>query len=189
MSSASLLVVTCLASAALFSTPGRAHAPTDQRGLGLEATCRVASGSNQTEFHIVLRNDSGADTAVVVGFGLGNGHAYFPVGVSVRSTTPAGEEKFSFSPVPPVWVGGRLDPWLVPLPTGATYSFSVPTTHFWNLESGIHRSARAHRPGCVGSAARHISGIRQEGMRLWKVWIGELASTSIKLPADCERGM
>lgn len=169
----------------MFSTPGRPQAQTDQRGLGLEATCRAASGSNQTEFHIVLRNDSGADTTVVVGFALGNGHAYFPVGVSVRSTTPAGEEKFSYSPVPPVRVGGRLDPWLVPLPTGATYSFSVPTTHFWNLESGyIDQRERTVR---VVLKARPVTSSAMEGMRLWKVWIGELASTPIKLPADCER--
>jgi hypothetical protein len=166
MSSASLLVVTCLAAAALFSTPGRARAQKDQRGLGLEATCRVAGGSNQTAFHIVLRNDSGADTTVVVGFALGNGLAYLPVGVSVRSTTPAGEEKFSYSPVPPVRVNGRVDPWLVPLPTGATYSFSVPTTHFWNLASGyLDQRERTIR---IVLDARPVTSVvsDMEGMRL-----------------------
>jgi hypothetical protein len=175
-----LMVAACLA--ASLSTPTPLDAQAGAIGVALSATCKRARDDKSTEFHIVLRNRDDADTAVVVGIVLGNGNAY-PVAMSVRSSMPTSEEKFSYSPVPPVPVGGRTDPWLVPLPSGATYSFSVPTTHFWNVQSGY----LDHRERIVQIVldSRITSTTDQ---RLWKVWTGELASAPMKVPDDCRSG-
>jgi hypothetical protein len=173
-----LMVATCIAAA--LSTQTLLHAQAAATGLALTVTCKGARDNKSTEFHIVLRNQGDGDTAVVVGIVLGNGNAY-PVAVSVRSST--GEEKFSYSPVPPVPVGGRTDPWLVPLPSGATYSFSIPTTHFWNVQSGYldHRDR-------ILQIVLNSRVTPTTDQRPWKVWTGELASAPMKVPDDCRSG-
>jgi hypothetical protein len=98
-----------------------AHAQTEAPRLVL-----ACSRSATSTFRLTMQNVGNTPTAVVIGSILGNDKKYVPEGLqfTLRRDGTADTDVDWFDPSV-AGVGGRIDPWLVPLPAGASYSIAV----------------------------------------------------------------
>src|SRR5206468_1371974 len=89
------------------------------------------SQTSELTFRFTLQNVSQAPTAVVIGAILGNDKKYLlqDLGLVVRR---GGVVDTLLEYVDPsvAGVAGRIDPWLVTLPPGSSYSITAPARHF-----------------------------------------------------------
>src|ERR1700722_1281696 len=104
-----------------FATVGlkaRAQIPTDQLLLTL-----ACEGPSDLTFRLILQNTSAVPTAAVIGTILANDKRYL-LGRVAFTVTRAGVADTAFDVFDPSvsTIAGRVDPWLIPLPAGASYS-------------------------------------------------------------------
>ena len=117
------LALSCLA----LALSGENPAPTggaDGRGgpnggLSLEIRADLRPG----RIGVSLVNAGGGDLLVRIGVMLGNGKTQFPGDLRIECRD-AGGRRFVLSSAP-AFVAGRMDPMLLPLPDGATYTLSL----------------------------------------------------------------
>ena len=123
-----------------------AHAQVGTDPLRITLACERASDFT---FRLTVHNVSTAPTVAVIGTILGNDKKYLLGSVRFTLTRPgAADTNFDYVDPTVAVVGGRIDPWLVPLPEGASYSvvISIPKG-FRDLFSHACWSARSsHDP-------------------------------------------
>lgn len=96
----SMVVILAVAAASAFNSPAIAIQPTVAASdMRLELSCHRGRQSRTLSLEVRLRNESGADTAVVLGLVLGNG-AHLSMALTVLSGKlgPSPEE-FRYSPL------------------------------------------------------------------------------------------
>jgi hypothetical protein len=133
-------------------------------------------------FGLTLQNTAATPTAAVIGTILANDRKYLPDQVDFTISRPgAADISFRyFDPSAPA-VAGRLDPWLIQLPPGASYSVRV----------SVPRSAREifATPGAirVRLTTRELGRVSTflQDLQFIHVWTGTLMSNSIAFPSDC----
>jgi hypothetical protein len=114
--------------------------PPDPVPIAIDAGCEVVVDRGVTAFTATLRNIGGADTAVMVGIALGNGGMYHPTDIALLvSTNNSESDEYVYMAGA---VNGRVDPWVVPLPQGASYELRIPS------ERVISRTASPNQTGC-----------------------------------------
>ena len=176
MRSRSLVFVTIAAFAA-FGVGAQAQTEIDP--LLLTLVCERAS---DLTFRLTLQNVSKAPTAAVIGAVLGIPKKYLPGRLRFTlSRVGAADTSFDYFDPTVILVGGRVDPWLVPLPTGASYSMvvSIPSgfRELFSAPSQVHVSLTTQEFG-------RLSGDVQ-GLRFTDVWVGTLTSAPIAFPNSC----
>ena len=154
-----------------------AHARTAPLRLAL--ACSRPAGS---PFRLTIQNIDNTPTAVVIGSVLGNDRKYLPRGLqfTLRRDGMADTEVDWFDPSV-AGVAGRIDPWLVPLPAGTSYSIGVlipeSLRHFFSTPAAVR----------VRLTTQTVPTLNPdlEGLRFIHVWAGTLTSDWIPLPGDC----
>jgi hypothetical protein len=77
-----------------------------------------------TQFRAELHNPGTTDLVLNLGIVLANGAKQYVDRVRFTLTMPGGKV-FHLDPAGPAFIAGRLDPLIVPLPAGATFSFPI----------------------------------------------------------------
>jgi len=77
-----------------------------------------------TQFLVELHNPGRGDLVLNVGIALANGSKQYPDRVLFTLAMPDGKVRH-LEPPEPGFIAGRLDPLIVPLPAGATFSFPI----------------------------------------------------------------
>jgi len=155
----------------------------------VELTLRCRSTVHQKELQVTVQNVSSPDTAIVMGMSIGNGRAYaadnLPLDVRRGSGGLLERYRPAFSHVA---IAGRVDPWIVPLPTGSEFSPTLPLNKLRSpigdaLSLGI---GDVHiRANLVRDHSDKFNG-EMVGPGLVKVFTGALQSGWLRVPGDCQ---
>ena len=175
-------VVVPIAAFAMFvavCTAATAQVQTGTVPLQLTLACTQAS---ELTFRLTLQNVSTAPTAAVIGFFFGSPRKYLP-GRLRFTVSRAGVADTSFDYFDPtvVRIGGRIDPWLVTLPSGASYSIvvSIPSgfRQLFSAPADVHVSLTTQEFGSLNGDV--------EGLRFTPIWVGALTADRIAFPNSC----
>lgn len=164
----------------------------DLPGLILELICD-ASDATGPGLRATVRNTGLEDTAIVLGITLANGKVYLPTSVTLRVRRPPSEdeEELSYGHPEHAVFSGRLDPWVVPLPRGSSYTLSIPASHFHSTKTPFKTLEITEQPLEMRLAldARPIGRVSNDmaGLRCLRLWAGTLASHAVRAPIDCSR--
>jgi hypothetical protein len=147
---------------------------------------------NAQQLTFTIQNVGLEDTALIFGSVLANGRKYLIAGLKLQTELPDGrEDQYDYRPDDyPVRIGGRVDDWIVPLPTGASYVMQATASQFLS---------KAHGRLSAWPKAAQISlrlPIRTPnpnqptdvvGLKLFRVWRGTdaLISNRITVPSEC----
>lgn len=112
------------------TTPVNAQAPP------VEVTLQCRAAATGRDLRITLRNTGQKDVNLLIGITLGNGRSYHLSALfldvkrrgsdSIEVFAPAGSQPS---------IAGRVDPWILPLPSGSEFSLTKPLDNFgMNLE-------------------------------------------------------
>jgi len=174
-----------LVAAALLQITG-AHA--QPQPITLTAACSDAGMT------LTIRNAGPDDTAVMIGTVLANGRKYLIGELKLSATFPDGHVSgYTYSPPDyPAAIGGRLDPWMLTLPAGASYVMPVTPSQF--RTSALGRLAAWPDPGRVQFTLRLMDPGRENvspdaaGLLLMKVWHGvdALISNELATAGKCQ---
>jgi hypothetical protein len=186
----SRILVLAAFTAVIASSPG-VHGQKPILGLTLEC-----EQSPELTFRLSIRNISTVPASIMMGTVLGNDRTYMVQGLGLtirrpgrrRSSPGAVDQEGGYSdPSWPGVVGERLDPWLVALPKGASYSLALPASHFSTQRSRETFSVPAEVRLQLQLAPLQTVNLDLEGRRFIKVWTGTLTSNWIQTPSDCRR--
>lgn len=124
---------------------GKAH---EGLRIGIYSVQPTQAGQDQREFRVVLENVGENDLVLNVGLMLGNGRSQKPEAIRLLITDPEGRLR-ELHPQPYI-VGGRVDPMLVPLPAGASYTIRCTLAQYVlgigkSLESAARLKPGAYR--------------------------------------------
>jgi hypothetical protein len=163
--------------ACLPASDSRAQSQVAQPDLLL--TCQSES---TLTFGLTLQNTAAAPTAAIIGTILANDKKYLPGQIDFTISRPgvADIDFRYFDPSVP-GVAGRLDPWLIQLPPGASYTIrvSVPQS-----ARDIFATPGAIRVRLTTRELGRVSNSLQD-LQFIHVWIGTLTSNPIAFPSDC----
>ena len=153
--------------------------------MDLTAACRTAAGG-ETRVIATLRNATPEHVSVVAGAVLGNDERLaFGLSLRVRRAGATAPEEYVYSDPRYAGVGGRLVPWRLELPAGATAILDVKVSHFLSPTSG--RRFDAAEPGVVSVRFRgQDTGSPWPGLGLGRPWTGVVESDPIDMPRACE---
>src|SRR5690606_16099033 len=118
-----------------------------------------------------------------MGFILGNGRKYLAneLAVEVRGANVHTQYNYTDPSVP--GIAGRVDPWVVELPAGSSFSIARPWSHFW--ANGVPLS-RAGTPLEV-RARMDMRGVPREcAIPQFQAFTGSLVSAWISVPDGCQ---
>jgi hypothetical protein len=133
---------------------------------------------------VEFRNSSAQDLVLNLGIALGNGAKQYPMAINLALTTPDGRT-LHLEPMGPGFVAGRIDPLVVPLPAGATYSFLADLKQYWapkdkiwgfNLPPGRY-TIQAEYTGRGLSQLQ--ANLDMKGIVLMPYWIGTVTTTPL----------
>jgi hypothetical protein len=138
------------------------------------------------KFKVELRNSGEDDLVLNVGVMLANGKKQYPNAISLV-VTDSKEKSLELGLPGPFFVAGRVDPLVLPLPSGATFSLPVdlanclpvsPSEPDYKFEGAYSIEAR-YTGKAVSSQEANLD---TKGVALMPYWIGTV--TSNRLPFD-----
>jgi hypothetical protein len=172
------------------------HIPqaSSQPGRELEVTMHLdATSHNPSElprFRIELRNIGERDLILNLGFTLSNGSKQYPSALVLMIIDPQGKAR-QFDLMGPAGVAGRMDPLILPLPVGSTFSLPADLGKYWASQSkefdykfqrGTY-SIQARLSGKVVSPQE--ANLDVKGIALMPYWTGTV--TSRQVPFDISK--
>jgi hypothetical protein len=163
--------------------------------LSKQPVVLLAGCDNAQLVTLSIANVGSEDTAVMFGVTLGNGK-YMVSALTLQAALSDGQiNRFRYRPGDyPVRIGGRIDPWIVPLQVGATYTLHTSASQFmaanqagglgkrltyWPNPAQISFELLLQKPESTNSD--------MIGLKVPNVWKGVEALTSnrITIPGDC----
>jgi hypothetical protein len=152
--------------------------------LGLECTQEP-----ELALRVTIENRSQAPVPVVLGGILGYHKKYLPGSIRVAVRRDGSPERLldHVDPTTP-GVAGRVDPWLVPLPPGASYTIVLPARHF--VSPGEHVPEDFARSARLQVSLRTFEiepNVDTQGLQFVKPWIGTLRSGWINVSGACRQ--
>ena len=172
-----------LTTIAVFATLGLTSAAQTTAIDPLRLTLECEQASRLT-FRLTLQNVSTEPTAAVIGTVLANDKKYLPRSLAFTlKRTGVADTTFDYVDPSVSVVGGRVDPWLVPLPAGASYSVVV------SIPSGLRESFASPAEVHVRLTTHEIGNpnLDVQGLRFIQVLVGTLTSDRIHFPESCRR--
>ena len=160
----------------------------------LEITVRLdPSAHNQSDlpkFRVELQNAGKRDLTLNLGIALANGKKQYPDALVLLITDPEGKAR-QFDLIGPAGVAGRLDPLILPLPVGCTFSLPVDLGKYWAAQS--KEFEYKFRPGRYSIQARltgravsqQEANLDVKGIALMPYWTD--TATSNLLPFDINK--
>jgi hypothetical protein len=145
----------------------------------------MCSQASEPTFRLILQNVSTAPAAAVIGGVFGTPKRYLP-GRLTFTLSRAGVADTSFDFDPSI-VGevvrccGRVDPWLIPLPAGASYAMVV------SIQSRFREAFSSPAEVQVRLTTQEFGNLSADvqGLRFTDVWVGTLTSDRISFPDSC----
>jgi hypothetical protein len=139
-------------------------------------------------FRVEMRNPSTEDLVLNLGTVLGGGSEQYVNAVEFTLTVPNGRV-LHLAPPGPCMIAARVDPLIVPLPAGATYSFLVDLEEY-SAPSEIERLHLV--PGSYTLQANYTGRTGTLGKldcRVMRYWIGTVTAAPVvfAVPPDGER--
>jgi hypothetical protein len=145
--------------------------------LGFDADCQAA-------FQVTVKNSGDTDVFIHLGSLLNGGRRQVPDALRARiETAESGPRDYHWAPYA---IGGTLHQALVPLRSGSTHGVRVRLADLlWFLPPASFERFVPGTPARVSFVLRSIAwpGDRTLGIVNPPMWIGELVSPSVELPA------
>jgi hypothetical protein len=136
-------------------------------------------------FRVEMRNPSTEDLVLNLGTELGGGSEQYVNAVEFTLTAPNGRV-LHLTPRGPCIIAARVDPLIVPLPAGATFSFLVDLEEYSDQIEELHLV-----PGSYTLQANYTGRSAQGKFdcRLVRYWIGTVTAAPVvfTVPPDGER--
>jgi hypothetical protein len=170
----------------LLVLPGAVQAGFAQRPDDASAgpTLALASTAAPAVFRVELHNPGTRDLVLNLGIELANGAKQYPEAVAYTLTTPDGRV-LHLDPMEPAMIAGRVDPLIVPLPAGATFSFPVdletyvaPKENVWkiHLAPGRYRLQAEYTGRAVSMPEANLD---VKGIALMHYWVGTVTAAPV----------
>jgi len=160
-----------------------------QTSQELKMTVRFDTGAgNQSKtarFKVDLQNVGDHDLVLNLGFMLANGRRQYPDAIILTIIDPQGNAG-QFDLIGPGGIAGRLDPLIVPLPTGSTFSLPVDLDKYWaaapkdfdyKFQRGTY-SLEARFSGKTVSSQE--ANLDVKGIALMPYWTGTVTSNQLQ---------
>ena len=137
--------------------------------------------SKAPKFKIEFHNVGESDLVLNIGITLANGKKQYPNAVVLAITDSQGKTR-RFTLREPAIVAGRMDPLILPIPVGASFSISVDLDKYWAAASG--EFDYKFKPGTYSLEAQFTGkGVSQreanldvQGIALMPYWTGAVTS-------------
>ncbi|MGD1082855.1 MAG: hypothetical protein ABR881_31455 [Candidatus Sulfotelmatobacter sp.] len=136
-----------------------------------------------------VRNTGPNDTVLNLGIMLANGSRQYPAAITLVLTDAEGKGHRAELAEPPGVIGGRLDPFIVPLPSGASLKLPLHISKcFWYASGQLedfepdpkkHYTLQAQFTGKGVSQAE--AGPDVAGIALMPYWTGEVVSNTVAI--------
>ncbi len=146
------------------------------------ASIRETSGS--LLFEVRLHNTGDQDLILNLGMMLGNGRRQYPDAIHLRLSDQHGKT-LMLDLIGPAIIAGRMDPFVVPLPRGATFSFPVrltdyisPKENVWKIDlaPGKYTLSAEYKGMAVPQRAANLD---MQGIALMPYWTGRAESKTL----------
>ena len=156
-----------------------------------DLTLSVGCSQRANEVVLSIRNPGTTDTAVLLGYALGNGQRYLPreLIVEIKRDGNADFEQLLYNGTPSGIVG-RIDHWVVTLPAGASLVLPLRATDFSANAAGFRTLTGPPEELRVRLTAQAITSdlsVDMAGMKSWRLWTGTVVSNSLRVAAECNR--
>ena len=145
----------------------------------------LSCGEQSSEVTLSIRNADQTDTAVLIGIALANGRWYQPRELVMelrRSGSPEVEELLYNGATN---VAGRIDHWVIGLPSGATYALTLRAAEF--ISTSATRAVAPPEELRVRLTGRPITSdlnVDMTGMKAWRLWTGSVSSNALRF-SEC----
>lgn len=193
------LLVVLVASPLLLGGLSTAKKPATQTWVEAVSGLQMAIYLDQTEsvpskapkFRVELRNAGQNDVVVNLGMMLANGKRQYPNAVVLTLTDARGISR-RLDLREPAMIAGRVDPFVVPIPVGATFSLPVDLDKYWAAASkefdykptpGTY-SLEAQFTG--RSVAQQEANLDVQGIALMPYWTGTVASNLLRFEVSSQ---
>ena len=150
----------------------------------------VACGARPNEVMLTIQNPSDANTAVLLGYALGNGRSYLPRELVVEIKRPQDSDFERLLHEGPTGIVGRIDHWIVTLPARAHFILPLRASDFAATKAGFRILAAPPDELRVRLNARSIVAdlsLDMARMRQWQLWTGTAVSNTLRWAAECVR--
>jgi hypothetical protein len=159
--------------------------PVNGLRLRLEVPARKDVKKPPEHFSIVIENVSSRDLNVRLGYSLNNGRSHQPDSLELiaRAGAEAPRRLIYFNGMG--GIGGRVDPFVVPLPAGASYTLRCPFRNFVDPKSlrPIDVKARDYRIAAYlmgKSVTRNDVNLDTLGQTMIRCWQGTIHSNDVR---------
>jgi hypothetical protein len=174
--------------ASLCTTPALTNPNRESQGSN-SLLLQLTQRSNPFTLVATLVNAGPQALVLNVGMMLGNGRGQFPNEIHFWLTTPK-RKRLTLMPRRGGIIGGRIDPMIIPLPSGATYSIKLDLADYWAPEDRTWRWAL--HPGSYTLTGRYIgrgvpvgtTNLDMRGIALMSYWTGTIDSNILKFTVN-----
>ena len=158
-------------------------APVSGLELALSVDQSNAVPSKIPKFRIEFRNVGADDLILNVGIMLANGKKQYPNAVALMLTDSQQRSRVLVLREPG-FIAGRMDPWVLPLSVGSTFSIPVDLDKYWAAPT--HEFDYKLRPGAYSLQAQFTgkrvtqTNLDTKGIALMPYWEGTIASNQVR---------
>jgi hypothetical protein len=147
--------------------------------------------SKAPKFRVELRNAAQKDLVVNLGMMLANGKMQYPNAL-VLILTDAQRKSRRLDLREPSAIAGRVDPFVLPIPIGATFSIPVDLEKYWVAES--KEFDYKLKPGTYSleaqftgrSVSQQEANLDVKGIALMPYWTGTVASNQLRFEVSSQ---
>jgi hypothetical protein len=147
--------------------------------------------SKAPKFRVELRNAAQKDLVVNLGMMLANGKMQYPNAVVLVLTDAQGKSR-TLDLREPWAIAGRVDPFVLPIPIGATFSIPVDLDNYWAAES--KEFGYKLKPGTYSLEAQYTgrsvsqqeANLDVQGIALMPYWTGTVASNHLRFEVSSQ---
>ena len=153
--------------------------------MNVRLDAAVAGESKAPKFRVELQNAGQDDLILNLGITLANGRKQYPKDIVLLLTDSQGKAR-RFELREPAYIAGRVDPLIVPLPVGSTFSIPVDLEKYWAAASKEFEYKL--KPGMYFLEAQFTGrGLTQseanldvKGLALMPYWTGSITSNRLQ---------
>ena len=144
-------------------------------------------------FRVAFRNSGDRDLVVKLGITLANGAKQYPNAVVLMLTDAQGKSR-QLDSINPAFIAGRVDPFILLLPAGATFSVPIDLARYWaaasrqfeyKVTAGTY-TLEAHFTG--KSVSGQEANLDVQGISLMPFWKGTIASNRLRFEVRTPTG-
>ena len=179
------LLASLLSLAGLISAGQRSGQANRELKMNVRLDASAVGESKVPKFRVELQNAGEDDLILNLGITLANGRKQYPKDIVLLLTDSQGKAR-RFELREPTYIAGRVDPLIVALPVGSTFSIPVDLEKYWAAASNEFEYRL--QPGTYFLEAQFSSrGLTQQevnldvkGLVLMPYWTGSITSNRLQ---------